>query len=64
MIIFCIRQVLGKEWEYNETGHQIFRDFEKAYDSVRREALNNILVEFDIPLKLISLIKMCLSRSQ
>jgi retron-type reverse transcriptase len=40
--------------------HQLFIDFKKAYDSVRREALYNILIEFDIPKKLERLIKMCL----
>jgi hypothetical protein len=35
--IFCIRQILEKKWEYNETVHQLFIDFKKAYDSVRRE---------------------------
>jgi len=34
--IFCIRQILEKEWEYNEAVHQLFIDFKKAYDSVRR----------------------------
>jgi hypothetical protein len=31
-----------------------------SYDSVRREALYNILIEFGIPKKLVRLIKMCL----
>jgi hypothetical protein len=35
--IFCIRQILEKKWEYNETVHQLFIDFKKAYDSVRRD---------------------------
>jgi hypothetical protein len=26
------------------TAHQLFMDFEKAYDSVRREVLYNILI--------------------
>jgi len=34
--IFCIRQILEKKLEYNEAVHQIFIDFKKAYDSVRR----------------------------
>ena len=38
-------------------------DFKKANDSVRREALYNILVEFGVPLKLIRLIKMCLTET-
>jgi hypothetical protein len=32
---------------------QLFIDFKKAYDSVRREILNNILTEFGIPMKLV-----------
>jgi len=42
--IFCIRQILEKNWEYNEAVHQLFMDFKKAYDSVRREVLYNILM--------------------
>jgi hypothetical protein len=57
--IFCIRQILKKKCEYNERVHQLFIDFKKAYDSVTREVLYNILVEFGIPMKLVTLIKMC-----
>jgi len=56
--IFCIRQILEKKWEYNEPVHQLFIDFKKAYDSVRRKVLYNILIEFGIPMKLVRLIKM------
>jgi hypothetical protein len=51
------------EWEYNEAVHQLFIDFKKAYDSVRREVFYNILNEFCIPMKLIRLIKMCLTET-
>jgi hypothetical protein len=61
--MFCIRQILEKKWEYNEAVHQIFIDFKRAYDSVRREVLYNILIEFGIPRKLVRLIKMCLSEN-
>ena len=40
--------------------HQLFLDFKKAYDSVRREVLYNILIEIGIHKKLVRLIKMCL----
>ena len=61
--IFCIRQILEKKWEYNEAVHQLFIDFKKAYDSFRREVLYNILIEFGVPMKLVMLIKMCLTET-
>jgi sorting nexin-29 len=61
--IFYIRQILEKKWEYNGTVHQLCIDFRKAYDSVRREALYNILIEFGIPRNLVGLIKMCLNET-
>jgi hypothetical protein len=42
---------------------QVFIDFKKAYDSVRREALHNILIEFAAPMKLVRLNKMCLNEA-
>jgi hypothetical protein len=56
-------QVLEKKWEYNGTVHQLFIDFKKVYDSVRREVLYSILIEFGIPRKLVWLIKMCLNET-
>jgi hypothetical protein len=56
--IFYIHQILEKKCEYNGTVHQLFIDFKKAYDSVKREVLYNILLEFGIPKKLFKLIKM------
>jgi hypothetical protein len=35
--IFNIRQILEKKWEYNGKVHQLFIDFKKAYDSIKRE---------------------------
>ena len=42
---------------------QLFTDFKKTYDSVRREGLYNILMEFGILKKLVRLIKMCLTET-
>jgi hypothetical protein len=50
-----------KKWEKNEKVHQLFIDFKKAYDSVRKEVLYIILIEFGVPMKLVKLIKMCLN---
>jgi hypothetical protein len=43
--------------------YQLFEDFKKAYDSVKREVLYSILLEFGIPKKLVRLIKMCLNET-
>jgi hypothetical protein len=61
--IFCIRQILEKKWDYNETVHQLFVDFKKAYDSVRREVLYNIIMEFGVLMKLVRPIKICLNET-
>jgi hypothetical protein len=58
--IFRFRQTFEKKMEYNIAVHQLFIDIKKAYDSVGREVLYNILIEFGIPMKLVRLIKMCL----
>jgi hypothetical protein len=56
-------QILEKKWEYDETVHQLFVDFKKAYDSFRREVLyhtirtTRILIEFGMPMKVVQLIK-------
>jgi len=42
--------------------HQLFIDFKKPYESVRREVLYNIL-KFGNPMKLVRLIKMCLNET-
>jgi hypothetical protein len=40
----CIRQILEKKREYSETVHQLFIDFKKIYDSVKREVLYRNLI--------------------
>ena len=63
LIIYSVFvKYLKKKWEHNEAVHQLFIDFKKAYDSVRR-ALYNILIEFRIHKKLVRLIKMCLTET-
>jgi hypothetical protein len=61
--IFYIRQILEKKLEFKVAVRQLFIDFKKAYDSVRREVLYNILIEFEIHRKLIGLIQMCLNET-
>jgi hypothetical protein len=49
--------------EYNEIVHQLFIDFEKAYESVRREVLYNIPLEFDVLIEFVRLLKLCLNET-
>jgi hypothetical protein len=56
--IFCISQILEKKYNYSEAEHQLLINVKKANDSVRTEALYHTLIQFGIPLKLITLIKM------
>ena len=59
--VFCIRQILEKREEHKEAVHQLFIDFTKVYDSVRIEVMNNIVIEFGIPMEM--LIKICLNET-
>jgi hypothetical protein len=61
--IVCIRQILEKKCDYNETVLQLFEDFKKAYDSVRRKVLHSNLIEFGVPMKQVRLIKLCLKET-
>jgi hypothetical protein len=45
------------EW----TAHQPFIDFKKVFDSIRKEVLYRILIEFGVHIKLVRLIKICLN---
>ena len=62
-ICFAFGKYWRKNGNKNEAVHQLFINFEKAYDSVRREVLYNILIEFGIPRKLVRLIKMCVKET-
>jgi hypothetical protein len=61
--MYCIRQILEKRWEYNEVRHRLFIDIKKTCNSVSREVLYNILIEFGMPMKLERQIKMCLNET-
>jgi hypothetical protein len=52
-----------RNWKCNGTVHQLYIDFKKACDSVRRQVLCSIFNEFSVPVKLIMSIKMRLNET-
>ncbi|VVC38393.1 Endonuclease/exonuclease/phosphatase,Reverse transcriptase domain, partial [Cinara cedri] len=62
--IFSLRQIIEKSWEFNKSICILFVDFKKAYDSVHRHSLINILKEFELPNKLIKLIEATLQNTE
>jgi hypothetical protein len=49
----------GEKMAYNERVHQLFTEFKKAYDSIKREEFYNNLIKVGVPMKKDRLIKMC-----
>jgi hypothetical protein len=47
----CIHHNLEKKWEYARE-YQLFIDYKKVNDSVGREILYNIFIEFRVSMKL------------
>jgi hypothetical protein len=56
-------QILEKKWEYSDEEHQLFVNFMKAYYSIWREVLYNVLIEFWVLKKLVRPVKMCLNET-
>ncbi|KAI8439123.1 hypothetical protein MSG28_012981 [Choristoneura fumiferana] len=59
-LIFLLRQLkrwdAAKRWEYAQSIHSLFVYFTKAYNSIDREALYSILLNFNIPRKPVAII--------
>lgn len=58
--IFTIRQIFEKKWEFDQPVHQLYIDFKKAYDLIKRERIFEILIRLGIPKKLVNLVQVCL----
>lgn len=59
--IFSLRQILEKTIEFNVDTYHLFIDFKAAYDTVNRERLYRALDEFNIPRKLVNLVRLTMS---
>ena len=55
--VFVLRNILEQVNEWNATMYIHFVDFEKAFDSVNRDSLWTIMGIYDIPRKLIRMVK-------
>jgi len=49
--IFNLRQFFQKAWEFDKNLCILFVDFKKAYDSIHRPSLKNIMKEYSFPRK-------------
>jgi hypothetical protein len=55
LIIYSAFNKLKKNGNTNKAVHHLSTDINRAYDSVRRDVLYIILIEFDIPIELVGL---------
>ena len=62
--IFIMRQIWEKMWEYNREVYTAFIDFSKAYDSINRKHLYNILHDFKVPKKLCKMVQVCTEKTR
>jgi hypothetical protein len=51
-------EYLRKKLEYSKAVYQLVIDLMKAYDSVRKEVLYNVPIQFGVAMKLVKLMKM------
>eukprot|EP00102_Acyrthosiphon_pisum_P016797 XP_008187888.1 PREDICTED: uncharacterized protein LOC103310660 [Acyrthosiphon pisum] len=62
-LIFTLRQIMEKYYEFDKDLHMTFIDFRQAYDSVDREQLWIVLQNVRLFKKLVSLVKSCNSNA-
>jgi hypothetical protein len=47
--LFCLKSLIEKRREYNLETHLLFVEYEKAFDSIQRQVLFDILKSRNIP---------------
>lgn len=55
--LYTVKMVSEKCWEFDIDVYQLFVDIKQAYDSIDRNKLYAIMLDFDIPPKLVRLVK-------
>lgn len=61
--IFNLKQIMLGCYEYDIPAHILFIDFKRAYDTINRTKLINVIRKLKIPEKLVRLIKMTLQNT-
>jgi len=61
--IFTVKNLLEKAWEHNVEIHPIFVDFQKTYNSIRRDKMYAIMAHFEITNTLIRLTEATMENS-
>ena len=61
--LFMVKQILNKCWEFDRDVYHLYVAFRKAYDSILRDKLYNIMLGFGIPSKLVGLTKMTMTET-
>jgi len=62
--IFIVRQIYEKCYEYNIDLYNIFIDFSQAFDTVNRDVIYSSLTKYNVPDKLLKLIKLTMQRTK
>jgi len=62
--IFALKITNEKVWGYNQCVQYLFIDFQKAYDSIRRDTVWKCMTQFKIPTKLINMCKTCVQETR
>lgn len=62
--IFTLKQTQRMGYEYEIPIHVMFIDFQKAYDSIKRNQLYEVMKKLEIPRKLIRLTKVTLEKTK
>jgi hypothetical protein len=62
--ILIVRQIYEKCSEYNFDLHSIFIDFSYAFDTVNRDLIYNSVIKYNVPDKLIKLLKLTIHQTK
>ncbi len=56
-MVYCVRQLVEKAREHNTQVFMLFIDLRKAYDSIPRQALWQVLRKYGVPPTMVSLLR-------